>query len=114
MRKEDVIDIVDDRISQRFESYAQAQIKIHEEYHSKIIQAVETQIKLTVNGKIDKIDKKMDAQDIILKSLDGRIKPFEATKTFFTNFKNGLVWLAGFITPIAIISGAIMWLKKSL
>lgn len=114
MNKDEVIDVVDDRISERFESLAQTLNKLHEDYHNKTVKAVEEQVKTTVNGKIDKIQKTLENQDIILKSLDERIKPFEEGVSWFSKSKTAVTWLAGFITPLVIISGAVMWLKKNL
>jgi hypothetical protein len=110
MNPEELINVIDDRLEKRFESYAQVQQQLHESFHNKMLSAVETQIKTTVNGKIDRIDKKMDAQDIILKSLDERIKPFEDGVSWFTRAKNGAGWVAGFVGSIVVIGGGIMWL----
>ena len=112
MNPKDTTSLIDDRISNRFESWVQTQQKLHDEYHLKIVQAVEQQIKVTVNGKIDRIDKKMDAQDVILKSLDERIRPFEAGVGWVARTKEGLIWLAGFVTPMIIVGGAVLYLLE--
>ncbi len=111
---EEIQEKIEEFVEKRMESWVQVQQKLHEDYHQKMISAVEVQIKTTVNGKIDKIDKKIDAQDVILKSLDERIKPFEDGVSWFSKSKTAITWLAGFITPIVIVSGAIIWLKKNL
>lgn len=69
-----VIDIVDDRMSLRFESLAQSLNKLHEDYHTKILVGVDRQIKETVNGKIDAIKSQLDAQDEILKEISEKRK----------------------------------------
>lgn len=97
--------IVIDTLEARFEAYAQSQIQLHNEYHKKLLAAVESQIKTTVNGKIDKIQTTLD-------KLDSRIQPFEYTRGWFISFKDGIVWIAGFITPIAIIGGVLVWIYK--
>lgn len=107
---EELIAQIDDRLERRFESYAQVQQKLHEDYHAKMLAGVEQQIKITVNGKIDRIDKKMDAQDVILRSLDERIKPFEDGISWFTRAKNGAGWMAGFTGSLAIIGGSLIWI----
>lgn len=104
MEKGEILDLVMDTLETRFESYAQTQIKMHTEYHEKLLSAVETQIKTTVNGKIDKIQK----------TLDERLRPFEDTRNWFVSFKSGATWLAGFITPLAIIGGVLMWVIKEI
>lgn len=111
---EEIISQIDDRLEKRFESYAQVQNALHKDLHDRLLIAVETQIKTTVNGKIDAIKKQLDSQDIVLKSLDERIKPFEEGVSWFSKSKTAITWLAGFITPLAIVGGAIMWLKKNL
>lgn len=111
---EELISQIDDRLEKRFESYAQVQQRLHEDYHAKMLAGVEQQIKITVNGKIDRIDKKMDAQDVILKSLDERIKPFEDGISWFTRAKNGAGWVAGFSASIALIWGSMVWIINQL
>lgn len=69
-----LVDTIDDRLEKRFESYAQSQIKLHTEYHQKLLSAVDEKLDSTidksigkyVNGKIDKIQKQMDSQDVVL------------------------------------------------
>lgn len=60
MEREEIKNLVSDTLEKRFESYAQTQIKLHKEYHEEMLSAVEVQIKSTVNGKIDKIQKTLD------------------------------------------------------
>lgn len=103
MKDEEVIDIVDDRLEKRFESYAQAQIKIHEEYHTKLLQAVKEEIKVTVNGKIDKIQKQMDTQDTTLNEL----KQLLEDKKFISQLWGFLKVVGG--TAMAIGSAIIMY-----
>lgn len=118
MNKPDIIDIVDDRLEKRFESYAQSQIKLHQEYHDKILVAIDEKIGQSiskyVNGKIDKLNEKTDKQDIILERLDKSIQPFEYTRSWFVSFKDGVSWVAGFITPFGVIAGAIWFIFKQL
>lgn len=110
MNQKEVVDIIDDRISQRFESFAQTMNALHKDSHDKIIIAVENKMDAKFNGKVDGIKKDMDEIRMYLKSLDERVKPFEDGVSWFTKTKNGVGWLAGFITPIAIVGGAIIFL----
>ncbi len=64
------------------------------------------------NGNMEKLNVRMDKQDIILKRLDERIKPFEETRTWFQDAKKGTGWVAGFLTSITLIVGAIIYLLK--
>lgn len=114
MNQKEVVDIIDDRISQRFESFAQTMNALHKDSHDKILIAVEAQIKTTVNGKIDAIKKQLDSQDVVLKSLDERIKPFEDGVSWFTRAKNGAGWVAGFSASIALIWGSMVWIINQL
>lgn len=107
MQRTEITDLVLDTLERRFESYAQSQIKLHTEYHEKLLSAVDQKLDSTidksigkyVNGKIDKIQK----------TLDERLKPFESTRNWFVQFKDGATWVAGFITPLVIVGGAILW-----
>lgn len=74
MQEEDIKSLVVDVLEARFESYAQSQIKLHSEYHEKLLNAVDEKLDSTidksigkyVNGKIDKIQRQMDSQDVVL------------------------------------------------
>jgi len=48
---EELIAQIDDRLEKRFDSYAQVQQQLHENVHTKMLEAVEIQIKTTVNCK---------------------------------------------------------------
>ncbi len=102
MEKSEVQSLIIDILEDRFESYVQTQIKLHQEYHEKLLLAVETQIKTTVNGKIDGIKKDIQA-------LSEKIEPVDRTRKWFVQFKDGATWVAGFITPLAILGGAVLW-----
>lgn len=78
-------------------------------------------IKVTVNGKIDKLQQEFTANreaqekihDELSKKMDllsKQIAPFVETKHWFANFKTGATWIAGFITPLALIGGVLMYL----
>lgn len=107
MNERNIINIVDDRLEKRFESYAQAQIKLHKDYHEKLLNSVDEKLDFNieksigkyVNGKIDKLQK----------TVDERLQPYDDTRKWFTSFKQGSAWLAGFVTPWAIIGSAIIW-----
>lgn len=114
MKRDEITSIVDDRMSQRFESLAQTLNALHQDYHVKMLDAVEKQIKIVVNGKIDKIQTSLEKQDTILASLDSRIKPFEDTKHWFQDAKKGAGWIAGFLTSITLIIGALMYIVKKI
>lgn len=107
MEKPEIIDIIDDRLELRFESYAQSQILLHNEYHEKMRQTVENQIQVTVNGKIDKIQKSID-------NLTEQITPVTDTRKWFSDLKSGAGWVAGFLTPLAIIGGMLMYVFKQI
>ena len=97
----------EDWMEKRFESFAQSQNALHRDLHAKLLLAVETQIKTTVNGKIDSIDKRMDVQDEMLKKLVADTAPLvEGKNTASSLFKFGL-WAS----PLAIIYGALKWAK---
>ncbi len=65
---------------------------------------VKKTIQTTVNGKIDDIKKHLERQDLILKELSDKIQPYEDAKTWFNQFKSGVVWVAGVVTPLSIIA----------
>lgn len=110
---QDLLDKIDDRLERRFESYAQVQQKLHEQYHNQMIDAVESQIKITVNGKIDASRKenneRFDAQDKILKRLDSDTSPLIKAKSSVVDFFKALLWLCGFIS---VVGGAIFVIKQ--
>lgn len=109
MNKPETIDLIDDRMSKRFESLAKTMIELHEDHNKQMLEMVSKQIKETVNGKIDRLNDKTDKQDEILKRLDERLQPFEYTRSWFMAFKDGVSWVAGFITPVVIVGGAVLW-----
>ncbi len=89
------------------------------ELKEELLFAVEQQIKVTVNGKIDGIKKDvadikshLEDQDKVLGNLGAKIEPFDEAKTFFANFKAGVMWFAGLLVPLGIIWGVIMGLYK--
>lgn len=114
MNHDKIVDLIDDRISQRFESWVQTQQKLHQDFHEKMITAVEQKMDAKFNGKVDNIKKQLDSQDIVLKSLDERIKPFEDGISWFTRAKNGAGWIAGFSASIALIWGSMVWIINQL
>jgi len=93
-----------------------------------LTQAVEQQIKITVNGKIDglqadaieiknhlaKQDKTLEEHGDMIRSIDERVKPFEETVGTFSNIKKGIVWLAGLIIPMGVVVGGLKLLLNYL
>ena len=110
MNHDKTVVLIDDRISQRFESWVQTQQKLHQDFHDKMITAVEQKMDAKFNGKVDNIKKQLDNQDTILKSLDNRIKPFEDGVSWFTRARNGTGWVAGFLGAIALIWASLIWI----
>lgn len=64
MNHDKVVDIIDDRMSKSRESLAQTFNSLFIEHKNEVKQT----IKETVNGKIDKIQTQMNAQDVVLNS----------------------------------------------
>lgn len=109
MQKVDIIDVIDDRLEARFESYAQSQIKIHQEYHDKLLAAVESQIKTTVNGKIDKIQISINEVKEDVKILREESTPAIKTTSFAKTFAKVVLYLCG---AVISIGGATMVISK--
>lgn len=102
MNQEENISLIDDRISQRFESFVQTQNKLHEEFHKKMVDSVTDQIVKTVNGKIDGIKKQLDSQDITLNEI-------REQKKFITQLWGFLKFLGGVLVSLG---GAIILYKN--
>jgi hypothetical protein len=109
MNKPEIIDVIDDRLSRRFEAYAQAQIKVHKDYHDKMVEAVESQIKVTVNGKIDKIQVSINEVKEDVKILREESTPAIKTTSFAKSFAKVVLYLCG---AVVSIGGAIMVISK--
>ena len=95
----------EDWLEKRFEGFVKSQNAMHKELHDKLLHAVETQIKTTVNGKIDRLTEQVTL-------LNEQIKPVNTTKKWFSDTKQGATWLAGFLTPWVIIGSAIIYITK--
>lgn len=105
----DVKDLVNDSLEKRFEGYAQTQIKLHEDYHEKLLLAVESQIKTTVNGKIDnltKVGNELDKKMIIMQTtIDDMAWLAEFTKGAGL-LRKPLGWLVMFVLgAVALLGG---------
>lgn len=96
MHPDEIKDLIYDTLEQRFEAFAASQGDLHKEYHDQMMEGVKEQIKTTVNGKIDMTNR-------MLSELDKRIQPFEYTRSWFVTFRDGVVWIAGVLTPIGVI-----------
>jgi len=95
----------EDWLEKRFESFVRTQNDMHKDLHDKLLLAVETQIKATVNGKIDRLTEKVD-------TLTEQIKPVTETKKWFSNTGEFAKNVAGFLTPWVIIGAFFKWLLK--
>ena len=89
----------------------EAQNALLDDFKNHLTSAVETQIKVTVNGQITalrletnegltRINGRLDKQDIILNRLDTDTKPLIQTKTWTIDFIKGLKSAAIWITAI--------------
>lgn len=103
MQPDDIKDLIYDTLEQRFEAFAATQHELREDFQEKLLLAVENKIGATVNGKIDKVQTTLNSQNIVLDQLDKRIQPFEYGRSWFTTFKEGIVWIAGVLTPLGVI-----------
>lgn len=76
-----------------------------------IIEAVQDAVKKTVNGKIDalhiKIDEMSSKVDVLTTKMD-ELTPIRTGLSTIKNIKQGATFVAGFVTPFAVVGG-ILW-----
>lgn len=112
MKREEIKAIVEDFTEKRLESAIAVFNKLFLSSKEEIKQVVLDNMDKKFNGNMERLNKRMDDQDEILKRLDERIKPFEMTRNWFQEARGGLGWVAGFLTSITLIVGAIIYLLK--
>lgn len=95
----------DDLLNLRFESFTQAQNGLFFDMEKRITKAVENQIKVTVNGKIDDIKGHLEDQDQTLKEM----KEIIEVKNGFKQIGKLIMWIAGVVGAIIGLIKLIKW-----
>ncbi len=90
----------EDFMNKRFESFVQSQNALFLDLKESLLLAVESQIKITVNGKIDKISDHLKKQDEVLNRLDTDTKPLIKGKNWFWDFFKAVLYIGGLITTV--------------
>ena len=75
-----------------------------------ITKAVSDEIKITVNGKIDKIALHLSQQDENLAELGKKIAPIDGAKKWFGTFFKGIIYIGSIGVAIGGIVTFIQWL----
>ena len=106
----DIIEKIDDRLEKRFESYAQVQQQLHQDFHDKLLLAVENKIDTKVNGKIDALKKdvgeiktQMNAQDVQLVEIQANnveVKGILEERKFVAQLWTFIKFLGGVVVSI--------------
>lgn len=112
MKKEEIKVIVEDFAERRIEASIAVFNKLFLSSKEEIKKVVLENMDKKFNGNMERLNVRMDKQDEILKRLDERLKPFENTRNWFQEAKGGLGWVAGFLTSITLIIGAVIYLIK--
>lgn len=112
MKREEIKEIVEDFTERRIEASIATFNKLFLSSKEEIKQVVLENMDKKFNGNMERLNLRMDKQDDILKRLDERLRPFEDTRNWFQEAKGGLGWVAGFLTSITLIIGAVIYLFK--